>query len=563
MRFRFAWSAAFLFVSFLVSCKDDSPTVSALPSGMPAASTASIGDLAAPATGGAATGQAPAATSTVAIPAASTFTLRIPGEPETLDWNKAHTPIETYILMNLMEGLVGYDAKLNPVPSLAQKWTVSSDGRTYTFTLRPGVKWSDGVTLRAQDFVYSWKRLLSPVTAAAYAYFLFDIEGAEYFNKGAIQDFKQVGVKALDDLTLQVKLVRPVGHWIHIPTFWVTYPMREDIVEKYGNSWDTPGRMVTLGPYQLASHDYDTRITLKGNPTYWGTRGNVEQIVYQIIAENSTALSLYEAGKMDLLTDISSLDLKRLSGREDLKTFPYLKTGYLGLVVSKYPMSNVHLRRAIAMGIDKSKVGEILLGGQKVATSFVPPGLPGYSAKAGLPFDIAKARAELRASGIDQSKALALEIVLPNWDKQVVLSQFIQQQLKKNLGIEVTLQPFDNKTFRSQVDLRAFPAFLMSWSADFPDPDNFMSLFTASAGNNRTNWKNEKYDDLVLAARNQMEPAARDRAYQAVQKILLEDEAAVVPLYYEPNLALVKARAKGVELNPLNYLLLRNVTLSP
>ena len=157
--------------------------------------------------------------------------MRLPGEPETLDWNKAHAAIETPIVMNVMDGLLLLDASLRVRPALAQSWTVSPNGRTYTFKLRPGVKWSDGVPLKAQDFVYSWRRLLSPETGAAYAYFLFDIEGAEWYNKGELKDFDSVGIKAVDDLTFQIKLTKPVAHWIYVPTFWVTFPMRQDLVE--------------------------------------------------------------------------------------------------------------------------------------------------------------------------------------------------------------------------------------------------------------------------------------------------------------------------------------------
>lgn len=489
-----------------------------------------------------------------------TFSFRIPGEPETLDWNRAHTMIETYLLMNLMEGLVTFDKKLNVVPALAQSWKISPDGKTYTFKLRSGVKWSDGAGLKADDFVYSWKRLLSPLTAASYAYFLYDIEGAEEFNKGTLKDFAGVAIKAIDDLTFQVKLKRPVAHWINIPTFWVTFPLRQDVVEKHGSSWATPGRMVTLGPYTLSSHDFDTKIVLKANPNYYGERGNVEQVVGLIVKDDSTALSLYEAKKLDFLTDISTLDLKRLSGRPDLKTFPYLKTGYLGLVVQKFPLTNVRVRRAIAMAIDKSKLGEILYGGQKGATSFVPPPMKAYSAEIGLKYDPERARRELAASGVVAS-GLKLELLLPNWDKQVTLAQLIQAQLKQNLGIDVSLQPFDHKTFRAQLDLHAFPLFEGSWSADYPDADNFLSVFLSESGNNRTTWKNAQFDKLVLESRVG-DPKKREKAYLQAQKLLLEEEAVIVPLYYEPIIALVNSRVQGLELNPVNYLLLRKVTLT-
>lgn len=491
----------------------------------------------------------------------ASFTFRIPGEPETLDWNRAHTMVETYILMNIMEGLLTFDAGLKPVPQLAESWSVSQDGRTYTFKIRKDVKWSDGVGLRAQDFVYSWKRLLSPVTAASYAYFLFDIEGAEFFNKGKLKDFSSVGIKAVDDHTLQVKLSRPVAHWIYIPTFWVTFPMREDVVDKFGSSWETPGRMVTLGPYSLSSHDFDSKIVLKANPNYHGKKGNIDTATGLIVKDDSTALSLYEAGKLDFLTDISTLDLKRLSGRADLKTYPYLKTGYLGFVTSKFPLSNPRVRRAIALAIDKSRLGEVLHGGQKPATSFVPPPLLAYSTKVGLPYDPERAKSELRASGLDLSRPLTIELVLPNWDKQMTLAQFIQNQLKKNLGLNVVLQPFDHKTFRAQLDLHVFPLFEASWSADFPDPDNILSVFLSDSGNNRTAWKNAKYDELVLSSRGISKLPVREKNYLEAQRILLEEEVVVLPLYYEPNMALVRPKVKGLELNPLNYLLLRKVNV--
>jgi oligopeptide transport system substrate-binding protein len=355
-------------------------------------------------------------------PSAKVFTFRLSGEPETLDWNLAHTMIETYVLMNLMEGLVSFDSSNQIVPALAESWTISKDGKTYTFKLRKDAKWSDGVPLKAQDFVYGWKRLLSPSTAASYAYLLFDIEGAEDFNKGKVLDFSKVGIKALDERTFQAVLARPVAHWIDIPTFWVTFPMREDVVQQHGSAWARPGRMVTAGPFMLTSYDANSRIVMKANPYYSRERGNVDEVVGLIISDDSTAMKLYEAGRLDFLTDISTLDLSRLAGRPDLKTFPYLKIGYMGFALSKYPASNVHLRRALSMAIDKSKVGALLHGGQQPATSFVPPPLMAYSKSIGLPYDPVRAKREFKASGLDPAAPLSLDLLIPNWDKQLILA---------------------------------------------------------------------------------------------------------------------------------------------
>lgn len=234
------------------------------------------------------------------------------------------------------------------------------------------------------------------------------------------------------------------------------------------------------------------------------------------------------------------------------------------MVANKYPLSSVHLRRAIAMSIDKSKLDEILHGGQIPATSFVPPKMLAYSAKVGLRYNPARAREELKLAGVDDATRVpAIELVLPNWSKQVTLAQFIQQEIKKNLGLTVVLQPFDHKTFRSQLDLHAFPLFEASWSADYPDPDNFLTVFMGDSGNNRTTWRNAKFDEGVLKARGLLNLHEREKIYLALQKTLLEEDAVIIPLYYEPNMALVRSRVQGLELNPLNYLLLRKVTLGP
>ena len=491
------------------------------------------------------------------------FSMRLIGEPETLDWNIAHTMVETYLLMNLMEGLMTFDG-LKPVASLAERWSKTDDGKTYTFYLKKGVKWSDGVELGANDFVYSWKRLLSPLTAASYAYFLFDIVGAEDFNKGKLKDFNKVGIKALDKYTLQVKLSHPVAYWIYIPTFWVTFPMRQDVIEKNGAYWTKPGRMLTLGPFTLEAYEPDSRIVLRANPNYHGKHGNIDKVIGLVVKDSSTAFKLYETNKLDFLTDIASTDLKSVKGRSDLKEFPYLKVVYLGLNLIKYPTNNMHLRRALSMAIDKSKIESILGGGQKRATTFVAKDLMGYSSEIGLPFDVKKAKSELALAGVSNTgESLTIELVIANWDKSILLAQFIQSELKKNLGINVIIQPFDHKTFRAQLDLKIYHMYITSWGADYPDPDNILSVFLSDSGNNRSSFKEEKkYDKPILEARLLQSGSEREKKYLQAQKVLLEDSAAVVPLYYEPNFALIKSRVKGLQINPLNNLYLRDVSVS-
>ncbi|MCC7441186.1 MAG: peptide ABC transporter substrate-binding protein [Bdellovibrionales bacterium] len=493
--------------------------------------------------------------------AGKALSLRLAGDPETFDWNRASSSVSTYLVMNLMEGLLTFDENFKVSPSLAERMTVSPDGKTYTFYLRKGVKWSDGVPLTAKDFVFSWKRLLLPATAASYAYFLYDVDGAEEFNKGIHNDFNLVGAKALDDHTFQVRLKRPVAHWLYIPTFWVTFPLREDIVAKHGDAWAKPGRMVTVGAFTLLSHDLGSRVIFRANPHYYGKKGNIDEIRLQIVLDDSTALNLYESGQLDVLTQISMLDMVRLSSNPELRRFPYLKVQYLSFMVGRYVVSSPRLRRAIAMSIDKSKITAMLHGGTTPATTFVPPQVLGHAPQFGLPYDPEGARKELKASGWDSTRKIKLELLTYNTDKLSTLSQFIQGEIKKTLGLEVEIQSFDHRTFRSQLELKNFPLALQTWGADYPDPDNFLSVFLSDAGNNRIAWKNAKYDQLVLAARTEKDQAKRIAAYREAQRILIEEEAAILPLFYENNVALIKSRVKNLTINPLNYMYLRGVSV--
>ena len=182
----------------------------------------------------------------------NTININIGNEPPTLDWSLAMDSTSYTVLNNLMEGLTKFDESLEPKPALAESWDVSEDGTTYVFKIRENVKWSDGQPLKAQDFEYSWKRILNPATGGHYAYFLYDIENAEEYNTGKINDPDKVGVNVLDDLTLEVKLRRPASYFPSTLVFMSTFPMRQDVVEKHGIRWTEPENIVTVGPYKLS-----------------------------------------------------------------------------------------------------------------------------------------------------------------------------------------------------------------------------------------------------------------------------------------------------------------------
>lgn len=491
---------------------------------------------------------------------AATFKFRILSEPTTFDWHLASTSVETPLMMNLMEGLSEVDANLKPKPCLAEKMTVSQDQKTYTFTLRKGIKWSDGAPLKAQDFVEGWKRLLSPATGAPYAYLLFDIMGAEDFNRRKIQDFGQVGVSAKDDRTLVVQLLRPVAYFPYLTAFWPLFPVRKDLIERDGTQWLKPGKLVTLGPFVLDSYQMQTKIVMKANPHYWRKAGNVSEAVAMVIKDSATALNVFKSGSIQMMQDFGPNDLKLARPMSEFKTFPYLKTHYVAFKTKGSPAENRELRLALAHAINRKPIPSILNGTQKVATSFIPPKVTGHDPKLGLPFDPEKAKAHLKKSGLDPS-TLQLELVARNAERPLILAQYIQSEIKKNLGVDLKIQLFDHKVFRSQIQTGAFPMMLMVWAADYPDGDSFLGLFETGTGNNLTRFSHPKFDENVKKAREDWNTLKRDALYKEAQGIVQIKEAAILPLYYEENEALVARSVKGFKINPIGYYFLRDIEL--
>lgn len=492
------------------------------------------------------------------------------GDPLTFDWNRAFTPVEATLVRNLMEGLVAIGQSSKPEAALAERYTVSSDGLTYTFHLRKDVKWSDGVQLKAYDFIHSWRRLLSPQFKGNYAYLLLDIVNAEAYNKGELTDFNQVGVKAVDDFTLQVKLRAPVAYWIWIPTFWATFPVRQDLLDKFGSQWDKPGNLVTLGPFLLKSYEEHRNVVLERNPKYYGKRGNVDQVIAALVKEDGTAVSLYEQNQLDFVTKVSAADAARLKGRLDFKRWKEARTVHLDFNPNQAPTNDVRVRKAIAMALDRKKISKVVEGAYQPATSFVPPGFMSYSKNAGLKFDLAAARKLLNDAGFSSGrkdepaglKTLTLDLITVGFTDETIVAKFIAEELKAAFGAEVNVVVLAPKQFYSPtVSLGGFSLLLNRWTADYLDADNFYSIFLSNAGNNRVGWKNAAYDEHVKKARSLTSSKEREKAYNAAQNILLKDDVIAVPLYYGQNGALVRLKVTGFKPTPTNSYLFKDFSL--
>jgi oligopeptide transport system substrate-binding protein len=489
------------------------------------------------------------------------FRMAVRAEPPTLDWTLATDSISVILLTNLMEGLTQYDADLNPIPAVAESWEFSEDGHVITFYLRDDVFWSDGRPVTAGDFEYSWKRLLDPKTAAQYAYFLFDIENAAEFNAGKITDPAQVGVRAISPRVLKVRLKKPVVYFPSIVTFMVTFPQRQDIVEKYGDQWTEPGHIVTNGPFILSEWKHEYKLTLKANDRHYEGRPQIDRVLVYVVEEPTTALTLFETGELDIL-ELPPVAIPHYKNDPQFTRKPQLRGYYYGFNVNKPPFDDVRVRQAFAHAIDRSRIPVILKGGEIPTSSWIPKGMFGYNPDIGLKFDPAKARQLLADAGYPNGKGFpATEAMFNTVNRNQLIAEFLQAQWKEHLGVSIDFESQEWKVFLSRLQTDAPAMFRLGWGADFPDPDNFMNLFISTSGNNRLGWSNANYDELVAKGPVIRDLEKRQALYDRAQKILTETDAAMIPLFIQVQNMLIKPHVKEHKMNSMELFYIKRIRL--
>ena len=491
----------------------------------------------------------------------SIFRMTIKNEPPTLDGSLATDSVSFTILTNLMEGLTQYDAELNPIPAIAKRWEYSNEGRTITFYLRDDVFWSDGKSVTASDFEYSWKRLLAPETAAQYAYFLFDIKNAFEYNSGTLENSSQVGVRALASDILEVTLKKPVVYFPSITTFMVTFPLRQDIIEKYGDNWTEPGKIVTNGPYLLEKWEHEYKLILKANPQHYEGKPKINEVQIFVIQEPTTALTLYETGELDYI-ELPPIAIPHYKNSPEYRNKPQLRGYYYGFNITKPPFDNIQVRKALAHSINRSLIPKILKGGELAASSWIPKGMFGYNEDIGSKFNPQKARSLLANAGYPDGKNFPkVTAVFNTGDVNRLVGEYLQEQWKKHLNIEIKFESQEWKVFLSRLDLDPPQIFRLGWGADFPDPDNFMNLFIKTSGNNRLRWANQHYDELVARGSTLKNPQDRKKVYDEAQALLTEIEVPMIPLFVSAQNLLVKPYIRGLKTNAMELLYLKRIRI--
>jgi oligopeptide transport system substrate-binding protein len=515
----------------------------------------------------------------VAVPAAlvlgtgveprAEFVLDLVSEPETLDTAFITDQASGRIANALFEGLLArHPETLEPVPGVAARWDVSPDGLVHTFHLR-ACRWSNGDPVRAGDFLYQWRRILTPATGARYADLFYVIAGAEDFHRGRSADFAAVGIRAGDDSTLTVTLARPVPYFLDLCAFYAFYPVNPRAVEAHGESWVRPEHMVSNGPFTLVDWQLRRRIRLARNPRYWDAARVGLASADAIFSEHaSTAFNLYAVGETDWI-DSSGIppairDVVRR--RPDCRTSPYLNTFFLRVNVTRPPFGDRRVRQALDLAIDKRAIVEhITRSGQIPARHLVPPRLPGYTSPRGPEHDPGRARALLAAAGYPGGRGFPRFAFLFNTSEEArPTAEVLQQQWKEVLGVQCELVNQEWKVFLNTTRSLEYDVSRGNWIGDYLDPSTYLDLFAAADNpNNRTGWSHPEYTALLRTAAAELDPGRRFALLARAEALLLA-EAPVLPLYFHVTLNCYDpARWGGCEPNLLNLILLKHVHRLP
>jgi oligopeptide transport system substrate-binding protein len=456
----------------------------------------------------------------------------------------------------LFEGLVVEDpVDLHPVPGVAERWDISADGLTYTFSLRPSAKWSDGSVVTADDFVASWRRALTPTLAAENAGLLYVIQGAEAFHKGVNPDFAQVGVRAVNPHTLVVKLEHPAPYFLSLLTHAVWLPVPMATIGKFGaaaergNRWTRPENFVGNGAFTLKTWRPNQEIVVEKSATYWdAAHVRLHAIRFHPFDSMDAAERAFRAGQLHVtyVLPYGKIETYRREAPQFLRSDPYLNTYFLRLNTTQPVLADARVRRALALAIDRSALVEkVLHGGQEPATAITPRGLPGYTPPPGLATDSAAARQLLSDAGYGPDHPLPHLILLFNTSENLrLVAEALQEMWRRELGITVELVNQEYKVVLSERRAGHFQLILGDWVGDYLDASTFLTPWQRDSPNNHTGWGSAEYDALLFAAMRDANLATRALAMQKAEALLL-DAAPIIPLFYNAHTFLLQPSVKG------------------
>lgn len=491
---------------------------------------------------------------------AKTLNVRLSDAPVTLDWNGPATLLEAPLILNLCEGLFTYDyASKQLIPGIAESLSKSKDLTLYTFKIRKDAKWSDGRDIVAQDFVDGWTRLISPQSTSFYSYYLFDVLNAKEYNSKSISAIADVGFKAIDPHTLQVKLKRPSLDWEAKTAFWPLFPSRKDLIEKYGSNWWRAGVLVSSGPFIFDSYEAGKKVVLKRNPVYRKSKSNIDEVDFYIEPNQEAALKKYETGFFDFVWGIPFSVLEQYKNRADYQIQNVMRGHLFGLNTEKFPMSNLDFRKAILQSINPAKLIPESSHQLHSVKTLIPPPLPGSGTAAILAFDPKAARESLKKSGVILGKNLKIRILTGIAEPFYTIGKLIQAQIIETLGLNVELVAPQSQEYTAYMDLGDYNATLLSWTAKVLSPQDFLLPYSGEASYNRMHFQNSFYDQWIFEGVRGTDPKAIQNAFFQAQKVISVEQAVVSPLFYETTANLVRQSVKSLYFNHMGIPILKDV----
>lgn len=496
------------------------------------------------------------------------------GEPQTLDYAHISINIEGFVVKDLFEGLTIFDAAGKIVPGTAESWTISDDGTVYTFKLREDAKWSDGTPVTAEDFAFAMRRVEDPKTAAGYANILYPIKNAEKVNKGELP-VDQLGVKVIDAKTFEITLERATPFFLQLLAHYTALPISKANFEKFGDQFVKPGNMVSNGAFKLQSHVPNDTLVVVKNENYWDAKNvKLDKVIFYPIDDEAASVRRFEAKEMDLVYNFSADQIKRLreTYKDQVHVSPALATYYYAFDTREAPYSDVRVRTALSMAVDRDFLAnEIYSGAQLPAYHIVPPGMEGYGDGAKPEWASLsqidredKAIALMKEAGYGEgAKPLNIEIRYNTNTNHERVATAVADMWKNTFGANVSLVNLDVASHYAYLQEGGkFNVARAGWSADYADPENFLAL---NVSTNKTfnygKYNNPDYDKLMQQSYVEKDPAKRLELLKQAEALISRDQP-IAPLMNTADLWLVASKVKGWQDNAVNEHLSKYLSLT-
>lgn len=491
-------------------------------------------------------------------------------EPQTLDPQFATGIPEANILLALYEGLVTPEPQtLQPMPGVAERWEVSADKLTYTFHLRPQARWSNGEPLGAEDFAFAYRRALDPALGAQNAQMLYVLKNAAAYHSGALGDFAEVGVRAIDAHTLELTLAEPTPYFLDLLQHMSWYPLYRPLLERHNavstrnSRWNRPGELVSNGPFVLEGWNVAEHLSVRKNPHYHSADAvALSGVDFFPIADLGTEERAFRAGQLHVTNGLPLAKARRYlaQGSPELYNEPFLGSYYYVINASRPPLDDPRVRQALSLVIDReSLASHVLGGGQTPAASLVPTGTIGHQSGARIgeadtptQADIARAQELLAQAGFPQGRGFPPITLLYNTsENHRLVAEAVQRMWLEHLGVNIALINQDWKVYLDSRQNGHYDIARGGWIGDFNDPTTFLDLFQSTSGVNWSGWGNTQYDALLAAAATEQDAAARAALLREAEQLLLE-QAPVLPLYFYVSNYLRSPQLKGWHSNLLD-----------